>query len=324
MHTALTETAAPAVKTTPQEKLRRFINAYWLRPENAFWMTLRSHALDGVEMRSPFLDLSCGDGVFSFLHAGGRFEPHFDVFGAVARLDEVESEHADIFDHVDNDYHPPIATPPAARFDCGTDCKKALLVKASRLNIYDRLILHDNNNALPFDDDTFQTVYCNAAYWIHNIDGFLTEMRRITATGGVVVLQVKLDTIREYTLDRHQEQLGKRWLETIDRGRIASWPTLAGCAEWEGRFARAGFDIVGETPFVTGTHAHIWDIGLRPIAPMLVKTMAAIHPHLRREIKQDWVNQFCTLLEPFCKPDMDLFTLPSHPVEIQYELTPKR
>ena len=84
----------------------------------------------------------------------------------------------------------------------------------------------------------------------------------------------------------------------------------------------AGFDIQEATPFVTGTHAHVWDVGIRPIAPMLTKTMNAIHPHLRREIKRDWVDMFCNLLAPFCKPDLDLFSVPSEPVEIQYVLAP--
>ena len=54
--------------------LRRFVQAYWLRPENALWMTLRSTTLSAHALERPSLDVSCGDGVFSFLHAGGAFD----------------------------------------------------------------------------------------------------------------------------------------------------------------------------------------------------------------------------------------------------------
>lgn len=322
MHIALTDTTEATLSIASREKLRSFVNAYWLRPENAFWMLLRSDALTGVPMNAPCVDLSCGDGVFSFLHAGGRFAPEFDVFTSVDRLDQADANHADIYDHVDDSYRPKIIAPPRQVLDCGTDCKESLLSKASRLGFYKRLIRHNNNHSLPFETDQFETVYCNSVYWIERIDAFLSEIRRITVPGGTVILHVKLDSIRQYTLDRHRPLLGDHWLRTINRGRFDSWPTLCDRTDWERRFTEAGLEILSAVPFVTGTHAHIWDIGLRPIAPMLIKTMNAIHSHLRAEIKRDWVAMFCHLLEPFCRPDADLFTEPGEPVEIQYVLTP--
>ncbi len=323
MQGSMIETSAVSEMVVSREKQRRFINAYWLRPENAFWMVLRSHALAAVPMQSPMLDLSCGDGVFSFLHAGGRLSPEFDVFQEVANLDRVNSRHTDMFDYADDDYHPQVAARAEYGIDCGTDCKASMLAKASRLGFYDRLLLHDNNDPLPFDDGAFQTVYCNAVYWVEGIDDFLNEIGRITAPGGTIVLQVKLDSIHRYTLQRHRDLLGDRWLSLIDRGRLATWPSLSDRSTWERRFDTAGLEILQGDAFVTGTHAHVWDVGLRPIAPMLVKTMNAIHPHLRREIKRDWVDLFCQLLGPFCNPELDLFDTPGDPVEIQYVLTPR-
>lgn len=322
MQSSLTESVVQASSVSPAEKRRRFIDAYWLRPENAFWMVLRSDALATVPWRSPAVDLSCGDGVFSFLHAGGRFAPHFDVFGTVGSLDRVADEAADMFDHVDDDYDPPVAARPAYSIDVGTDCKPSLLAKATALNFYDELILHDHNEPLPLPDGRFQTVYCNAAYWVERIDDFLHDVRRITAPGGTIILHVKLADIQRFTLADHRAQLGDRWLALIDRGRLATWPSLCDRSTWERRFDAAGLEVLDAEPFVTGTHAHIWDIGLRPIAPLLIKAMNAIHPHLRREIKRDWVDLFCDLLEPFCKPDLDLFAGSGESVEIQYVLSP--
>ena len=76
------------------------------------------------------------------------------------------------------------------------------------------------------------------------------------------------------------------------------------------------------TPFITRTHAHIWDIGLRPIAPLLAKMTRALAPKTRASIKREWVDLFCELLEPLCDPDVDLFAVKDEPAEVQYVLTP--
>jgi len=302
------------------ELLRRFLEAYWLRPENALWMTLRSQALSACPSERPFMDVSCGDGVFSFLHCGGVFDRSFDVFTSVAQLDRVRDQHADMFDHCAEDYRPAIAAPPPDTLDVGTDCKASMLAKASRLNLYSRLVEHDNNRPLPFENGLFQTVYCNAAYWVSAIDAFLGELARVVRPKGWVILQVKLEAVRRYTLAAHEAALGRRVLDLIGRGRTECWPTLADRATWERRFARAGLRIRSATPFVTRTHAHLWDIGLRPIAPMLAKMANSLTAQTRTAVKQEWVDLFCELLGPLCDPAIDLFSGEDEPAEMQYVL----
>ncbi len=323
MRRILTEPSSAAVPSTRADKLRRFISAYWLRPENAFWMVLRSDALSAVPMGGPSVDVSCGDGVFSFLHAGGRFDANFDVFATVDRLDDALSSSADIYDHVDDSYAPTVVTPPAYQFDYGSDCKRHSLTKASRLGFYRHLVPHDNNDPLPFASDHFETVYCNSAYWVDNIESFLSELGRITVPAGTIVLHVKLDAIKRFTLDRHRDVLGDRWLDIVNRDRFASWSSLCDRATWEDRFASAGLEILSAMPFATRTHAHLWDVGLRPIAPLLIKAMNSLHTHMRTEIKRDWVDLFCDLMRPFCDADVDLLGDTSQPVEMQYVLTPR-
>jgi SAM-dependent methyltransferase len=322
MHQGLAPSPPAPAQAARLNKLRRFVQAYWLRPENAFWMTLRSETLAQCRLAHPSIDLGCGDGVFAFLHCGGVFDPDFDVFKAVGDLDRVRDEHLDMFDHVTESYEPQIVSPAEDRIDVGADLKAAMLAKAERLNIYDRLVEHDNNRPLPFGDDSFETVYCNAAYWVANIDTFLSEIARITRPGGRIILQVKLDSMRRYTLDAHRSVLGDRFLDIIGRGRLDTWPSLADRAPWEARFAAAGLSIQSAMPFVTGTHAHVWDIGLRPVAPMLVKMANALEPRTRASIKRDWVDLFCDLLEPLCDPNFNLTPGKSDPAEMQYLLTP--
>lgn len=333
MRPGVTTEATPPKAFNCVERLRRFLEAYWLRPENAMWMTLRSATLSDNPLEHPSIDLCCGDGVFSFLHCGGQFDPAFDVFvstvcnlesGVSTRLHPPDSSLGrDMFDCFDDGYRPTIRRRPSLNIDVGADLKPAMLAKARRLDLYGKLVEHDNNLQLPFADGAFQTVYCNAAYWVDEIDRFLSELNRITRPGGRVILQVKLDSMADYTLGAFRAALGDRFLEIIDRGRIGCWPAVASRAVWESRFARAKLAVERAAPFVTRTHAHLWDIGLRPVAPMLVKMAAGLKTETRAAIKREWVDLFCELLEPFCDPKLDLFSGGNEPAEIQYVLSPR-
>lgn len=320
MQPSVIATPKPTSRTEPRDTLRRFLQAYWLRPENAYWMTLRSDALSACDMNSPSLDVSCGDGLFTFLHLGGVLDPGFDVFSAVASLDRPQPGHVDMFDHLDPSYAPPVTVAPRQTIDVGTDVKDSMLHKAKQLPLYQRLIRHDNNIALPFESDHFETIYCNAAYWVTNIDGFLRELARIARPTAQIILQVKLDAMRGYTLDAHLGLLGEEFLDIIGRGRLACWPSLADRRTWERRFRQASLTITDEKPFITATHAHVWDVGLRPIAPLLVKMANGLASEKREAIKAEWVDLFETLLTPFCRPDMNLTPEKGDPGEIQYIL----
>ncbi|MHC5112175.1 MAG: methyltransferase domain-containing protein [Planctomycetota bacterium] len=300
--------------------LRSFVQAYWLRPENAVWMALRSSALTACELRSPSLDLCCGDGVFSFIHNGGRFTPEFDVFRTTDHLGKVSHEHADMFDAFDSTYQPEVSVRPMQSISVGTDHKTSLLDKARRLNLYNDLLHHDANAPMPFANGTFRSVYCNSAYWMTELDFLLSELHRITAQDGIIVLHAKLDAIRTFTLDHHERRLGREFLDIIGRGRFDTWPSLLGRPEWESRIHNAGLSISHELPFATGAHAQMWDIGLRPVAPLLVRMANTIDSSSRAAIKRDWVELMMTLLTPMFDPTFALSPDQAEPVEIQYIL----
>lgn len=304
--------------------LPAYLSAYWLRPENAVWMVLRSLALAEADEPGINLDLGCGDGIFSFIHAGGRFDDAFDVFASVGQLDQVTHQHADMFDHVDDRYEPRIKRCPHRSIAVGTDHKQALLAKAESLEFYDRLTVQDHNQRLPFADSQFQSIYCNTLYWVREIDTFLNEIARICRPGGRVIVQVKLDSIRRCTLQGHRAQLGDPLLQILGRGRFDTWTTLADRSTWERRFSRAGLMIDDVQPVASASHAQIWDIGLRPIAPLLVKMANHLDAGTRTAIKQEWVELLLEMTTPLCRPDLNLTRNGAEPVELQYVLTPDR
>jgi len=54
-----------------EEKLKQYLNLFWLRPENGLLCTFKSEVMNDIGFESPSLDLSCGDGLFTFIHLGG-------------------------------------------------------------------------------------------------------------------------------------------------------------------------------------------------------------------------------------------------------------
>ena len=126
-------------------------------------------ALRGEKYASTFdlfkgktIDISCGDGAFSFIASGGKISSRCDMFNSI-NITQNRHGNFDAFDHYDQSYNVEVASTPSINYNYGTDWKQTLLNKASALQYYDNLICHDNNNTLPFEDNSFGYVYSNSA-----------------------------------------------------------------------------------------------------------------------------------------------------------------
>ena len=60
--------------------LRELLNVYWLRPETALWRSIDIEIMKDFEIKGKSLDLACGDGILSFIRAGGKFDIAFNYF----------------------------------------------------------------------------------------------------------------------------------------------------------------------------------------------------------------------------------------------------
>lgn len=242
--------AQPIDRSAVNPWLRRFLNVYWLRPENALWRAVNCSAIDDLEFAEPSLDLSCGDGIFSFLRAGGDFDLSFDIFHEVASLDRF-FENVDIYDVSAAGYEPLITHPPEYKINYGTDWKQNLLDRAAKLGLYRELRLHDNNEPLPFEDDTFRTIFSNSAYWVEKLPQLLREIVRVLRPDGVAILMLKTDAIRDYDLERFGQALGADWLSMINRGRRDNYPRLYDDDGWTALLHESGLKVVSRRPQVT-------------------------------------------------------------------------
>jgi SAM-dependent methyltransferase len=276
-----------------------------------------------LEFREPSMDLSCGDGLFSFLMAGGKLDPKFDIFHATDNLDDF-FDNADIYNATTETYSPPVKKHPERSITVGTDWKQDLLDKAAELDFYDELVEHDNNDPLPFDDDRFMTVFSNSAYWVENIDLHLSEIARVTDPEGRVYLQLKLSHITDWleTLwDDYEDFIGGEVIEMIDRGRSDNKKHLHTDTGWHELLESAGLEVVESRTTATQLHSRMWDIGLRPISPYLIRMANGLPPEERNSVKADWVDTFEKMLSPFTSPTVDYRERP--PAEKVYVLRPE-
>jgi SAM-dependent methyltransferase len=294
-----------------QAKFEQLLNAYWLRPETALWRALDIRAVDGFQFESPSIDIGCGDGLFSFIRAGGTMGPDFDAFKFLTNLDK-------FFDNVDiyDAFQKPLTsyevlTKPLYSIDIGFDHKESLLNKASILNLYKETILGDASVKLPFENEKYKSIFSNIVYWLDEPFSVISEISRILHPQGKVCLLLPNETLPDYSFynQLYIENGNPKWafLEKIDRGRFSNNIQQAKSkSEWENIFSQAGLKVVNHKNYLSKTTVQVWDIGLRPLFPVLKLMTDSIKPQEILLIKKQWIDTIRMFLEPLIEVDTEV------------------
>ena len=291
--------APPPLK---KDYLARFMNVYWLRPETALWRSLDCMALQDVKFLNPIVDIGCGDGLFSFIRAGGDLSPEYDMFSQVKELDSF-FDNVDIYDHFDSSAIAPVVRrKPAYQIDLGLDHKESLLKKALSLGCYSQVKVCDVNNILPVENASYRTIFSNILYWLENYKLTLKEFHRILMDDGKVILLLPNNTLKEYFLyQKLYVNTGDpkwSWLRLLDRGRSENIKLCQSYEKWASDFNESGFKVVDHRQYLSKTIIEVWDIGLRPISPLLVEMVNSLSLTDRLRIKGKWIESLIPLVEP--------------------------
>lgn len=285
-----------------EEKLKQYLHLFWLRPENGLLCTFKSEIIQDVKFESPSLDLSCGDGLFTFIHLGGEIGEEFDYFQTTNADNFKHSSFVDIFDHYNQNYHVPITKKPSTMIDYGSDWKKALIDKASKLNLYKNLVVHDNNKIpLPFEDNFFKTIYSNSVYWAKDVKSLLKDIHRILKPDGTLVLEVATPYFYEL-LDQLEKIFSPEAVSYLDRNRRAGGRGKITYDEWLKLFEECELKIKDvKCVYPNKILLDIWNIGLRPIAHLLIQMDEELKVEKRKKIKNEWVEIFYQIFRPLLK-----------------------
>lgn len=287
--------------TDLEEKLLSFLNLYWLRPENGLLSAFQSKVFEDIKFESPSIDISCGDGLFDFIHFGGKLDEDFDFFQKTKANQFSHSSFVDIFDSFDENYQVKISKMPNNKIDYGTDWKQSLLDKSEKLNFYKNLVLHDNNQTpLPFEDNFFKTIYSNAVYWTQKdkVKDLLSDIHRILHPNGKAILQVMTPSHLE-TLNTLSKFLSPQAVDILDRNRRSTMTIDWTTSDWKKLILDCGFKIEQiRNTYPNNIIMDIWNIGLRPIGHLLIQMSDSLPSERKHEIKKEWVEIFFELFKP--------------------------
>ena len=139
----------------------------------------------------------------------------------------------------------------------------------------------------------------------------IAEIGRIMRPKGQACLMLPNRTFPEFSF-YHQLYVKTRnpdwaFLEKLDRGRFADNIRQARSAEtWETMFHRAGLRVNMHATHLSKTVVHIWDVGLRPLFPVLRRMVEVVPRDKISSIKSDWVGVMRQFLEPMVRMDASL------------------
>lgn len=297
---------------TREEFCEALLNALWLRPESALWyshMLYEARRLLGPSFASPSLDLGCMDAVNSFVLLGGRLGRGFDVYSEVRwdldahKRSTIADDYFDVIS--DEPGAVEIAVPASGCFDIGLDWKSSHIEKARRLGVHRRFIQCQASQPLEaVETASVATVWAPNIYWLDDLVGVASELRRIITDAGRIVTIVPDRAQLDCMLYRFAGNPGMAWLKDLDRERYKNASKQARhLPDWEALFDGAGLEIADHQWFIPSIVGQVYDIGLRPMFPVFMN----IHESLRRhsiaallELKDEWIGVLRPLLAPLC------------------------
>lgn len=257
--------------------------------------------MDSISFDGPAADLGCGDGTLSYIMAGGKIG-NFDLYGETNSLGKF-NKGADIYNRIAGQGKALDADGSGLRykFTYGIDHKEGLISKAKRFGgLYENTLVHDLNKKIPLAGGRFILAFSNVLYWLEDVKDVLADWNRILAPKGKLILFVPNSNFKEkaWFYYRAPHKGGRKYYNYFDRGYGSLIKHCYKSGEWERMFKKNGFRVVNHVKYLTDPVMEIWNIGTRPISPLLINMANNIVPEKRRRIKEEWVNYFYRFMAP--------------------------
>lgn len=287
--------------------LSQLLQIYWLRPETALWRSFDCLLMEKYgDCSGVSIDLGCGDGTMSFIMAGGIVH-EYDVFMDVGEL-ESYNVGADIYNQSTKIQLKVDLTHLRHTYEWGVDHKDGLIDKAKRFApFYRDNLVHDLNKRLPFEDGHFDSAFSNILYWLDDVDHALSEWQRVIKEQGKLFVFVPNANFQEkawlYYSAPHADD--RKYLNYFDRGYNALIHHRYSTAKWEGIFAKNGFGVASHHLYLTNPVMDIWNVGTRPVAPLLINMANMLSIENRASAKSEWINYFTNFFGPIIEGEFE-------------------
>ncbi len=289
--------------------LEKLLNLYWLRPEVALWRTFDCTLMEKYQILQPSLEMGTGDGVLSYILAGGNFHHDFDVYRLVEKTDNF-TKGEDIYNTISN--HKPILISNKNklrhRYTVGIDYKRNMLKKALLIpDFYKTLLQYNLNKPLPFKSESFQTVFSNIIYWLEDLDVVFFSAYNILRKNGRMYIFVPNVNFKQLTWILYQENNYRdySYLNYINRGYNSLFKHCYSKEKWINIFERNGFNIIDHRQYLSKIIMEIWSVGTRPVSHLLINMSNKLDDKNRITVKSEWINYFYEFFTPLIKFDWE-------------------
>ncbi|MGG7073557.1 hypothetical protein U5B43_04765 [Campylobacter sp. 9BO] len=148
--------------------------------------------------------------------------------------------------------------------------------------------------------------------------------------GGAVALMLPNKTMPDFSFYNQlyikKGNMDFGFLRYLDRGRYSSNIKLAkSFSEWEKIICNSGLKIAEHKMHLSKTVIQMWDIGLRPIFPVLSKLVNAVeNKEELLNIKEEWIEIFMRFLEPIFELEINNKLDQNHERAFHYFVLEKR
>jgi len=265
------------------------LNVYWLRPESALWDAIASSVISRIEFISPSVDVGAGNGIFSFITAGGAFSLAYDWYRNVDPAGFWQNK--DIYDTFEQaPDSSSIVRKPEYTITCALDAKESLLKQAAGLGFYGGTRVADADGQWPLDNASFKTVFSNILYWLRSPEHSLREIHRILQSGGRALLCLQDHRFKDLCISYRWREKKSELLRLLNRGRTESSYWTTSYDDYRALAERCGFRVADHVTYLSPLTLQAWDIGLRPLSPPLIKMVRLLSESDRAAIKTEWME----------------------------------
>lgn len=302
--------------------LKTFLELYWLRPESAILTSLLAKNIpnDYLKQRKNTADINCGDGIFSFIVNGGKFENSFDLYKST-KIDSSIVKKEDIYNHYDKSYITPIKEYSKLSYSYGIDISDKMLLKASSLKIYEKELLYTgeinlnaraeyplhtlNNEKISLNNSLDLISIFSSIYMYSNTSYILQKINYLLKKDGIFIVNTKTNLFKKF-YESLENTYPKTFSSYIERDMRCILQSLHKEQEWEDFFKLHNFEIIEKKPTLQKNLVPIWSIGLRFLTPLLVKMSTNVtDKDAWFEIKNEFVDTFYKVLVDFYYEDIN-------------------
>lgn len=287
--------------------LEQLLQVFWLRPETALWRTFDCLYMDKyADIHGKSADLGCGDGVMSYIMSGGKIND-YDVFSDVTGLDKYNTGE-DIFNCMTEQTLCLDNSQVKYNYSFGLDHKDGLINKAKRFTpFYEETLVYDLNSNLPSETSRLDSAFSNILYWLDDPVKILSNWNSKLNKNGKLMLFVPGKKFKEkaWLYYKAPHKGSHKYLNYFDRSYGHLIKHCYSTSMWSEIFENAGFSISTHRPYLTDSVMEIWNVGTRPIAPLLINMANNLDKSYRDEAREEWKDYFSKFLTPIIEGEFD-------------------